>query len=128
MYRHGEQQTEDADREAVKSESCRDMIILKPNSLPNDVIEIDEEVEPKEHYFECCIFCHYSPSYRLPQFVFHDGGRCTRETEQKYLENVTHKIYLYPDGVLLYKCYDVCELIVGVVCLVHMRRPLYKLR
>jgi len=80
MYRHGEQQTEDADREAVKSESCRDMIILKPDSLPNDVIEIGEEVEPKEHYFKCCIFCHYSPSYRLPQFVFHDRGRCTRET------------------------------------------------
>ena len=39
-----------------------------------------------------------------------------------------YKIYLHTDGALIYKCYDVCELIVGVACLVHMRRPLYKLK
>ena len=85
-------------------------------------------MEPKEHYFKRCIFCHYSPLRRFPQFVFHNRGRCTREAEQKCLEDVTRKIYLYPDGVSLYKCYDVCELIVRVVCLLHMRRSLYKLR
>ena len=37
-------------------------------------------------------------------------------------------MYLHTDGAIIYKCYDVCELIVRVSCLVHMRRPLYKLK
>lgn len=40
MYRHGEQQTEDADCEAVNSESCRDVIILKPDSLPDTSLRL----------------------------------------------------------------------------------------
>ncbi|WP_165157784.1 IS66 family transposase [Parabacteroides sp. ZJ-118] len=90
--------------------------------------EREEDVEPEEHYFKRWIFCHYSPKRNLTQYIFHDRGRRTREAEQKYLEEVTHKIYLHTDGAMIYKCYDVCELIVRVACLVHMRRPLYKLR
>ena len=66
--------------------------------------------------------------HNLVQYVFHDRGRRTREAEQKYLEEVKHKIYLHSDGAQLYKCYDTTELIVRVACLVHIRRPLFKLR
>lgn len=38
------------------------------------------------------------------------------------------KLYLHSDGAPLYKCYDIGELIMRVACMVHMRRPLYKLR
>lgn len=90
--------------------------------------ETADDVEPEEHYFKRWIFCHYSPKWNLTQFIFHDRGRRSREAEQKYLEEVTHKMYLHTDGAIIYKCYDVCELIVRVSCLVHMRRPLYKLK
>ena len=90
--------------------------------------ETEKDVEPEEHYFKRWIFCHYSPKWNLTRFVFHERGRRTREVEQKYLEEVGHKTYLHTDGALIYKCYDVCELIVRVACLVHMRRPLYKLK
>ena len=90
--------------------------------------EEEEDVTPEEHYFKRWIFCHYSPTWNLTQFIFHERGRRTREAEQKYLEEVSHKMYLHTDGALIYKCYDVCELIVRVACLVHMRRPLYKLK
>lgn len=90
--------------------------------------EAEDDVEPEEHYFKRWIFCHYSPTWNLTQFIFHERGRRTREAEQKYLEEVSHKMYLHTDGALIYKCYDVCELIVRVACLVHMRRPLYKLK
>lgn len=90
--------------------------------------ETEEDVDPEEHYFKRWIFCHYSPTWNLTQFIFHGRGRRTREAEQKYLEEVSHKMYLHTDGAPIYKCYDVCELIVRVACLVHMRRPLYKLK
>lgn len=90
--------------------------------------EREEEVEPEEHYFKRWLFAHYSPMHNLVQYVFHGRGRRTREAEQKYLEDVKHKIYLHSDGAPLYKCYDTAELIVRVACLVHMRRPIYKLR
>ncbi|EJX09848.1 transposase IS66 [gut metagenome] len=90
--------------------------------------EEEEDVTPEEHYFKRWIFCHYSPTWNLTQFIFHERGRRTREAEQKYLEEVSHKMYLHTDGALIYKCYDACELIVRVACLVHMRRPLYKLK
>lgn len=38
------------------------------------------------------------------------------------------KIYLHSDGALIYKCYDVGELIQRIACLVHMRRPFFKLK
>lgn len=90
--------------------------------------EREEDVEPEEHYFKRWLFSHYSPMHNLVQYVFHDRGRRTREAEQKYLEDVNHKIYLHSDGAQLYKCYDTTELIVRVACLVHIRRPIYKLR
>ena len=95
--------------------------------LPNKG-EREEDVEPEEHYFKRWLFCHYSPMHNLVQYVFHERGRRTREAEQKYLEDVKHKIYLHSDGAQLYKCYDTTELIVRVACLVHIRRPIYKLR
>ena len=90
--------------------------------------EREEDVEPEEHYFKRWLFSHYSPMHNLVQYVFHERGRRTREAEQKYLEDVKHKIYLHSDGAQLYKCYDTTELIVRVACLVHIRRPIYKLR
>lgn len=90
--------------------------------------EKEEDVEPEEHYFKRWLFCHYSPTNNLVQYVFYDRGRRTREAEQAYLGDVRHKIYLHSDGAQLYKCYDTTELIVRVACLVHMRRPLYKLK
>ena len=90
--------------------------------------ECEEDVEPEEHYFKRWLFSQYSPMHNLVQYVFHDRGRRTREAEQKYLEEVKHKIYLHSDGAQLYKCYDTTELIVRVACLVHIRRPLFKLR
>ena len=90
--------------------------------------EREEDVEPEEHYFKRWLFSQYSPMHNLVQYVFHDRGRRTREAEQKYLEEVKHKIYLHSDGAQLYKCYDTTELIVRVACLVHIRRPLFKLR
>ena len=90
--------------------------------------EREEDVEPEEHYFKRWLFTHYSPMHNLVQYVFHERGRRTREAEQKYLEEVSHKIYLHSDGAKLYKCYDTTELIVRVACLVHIRRPLFKLK
>lgn len=90
--------------------------------------ERENDVEPEEHYFKRWLFTHYSPMHNLVQYVFHERGRRTREAEQKYLEDVKHKIYLHTDGAQLYKCYDTTELIVRVACLVHIRRPIYKLR
>ena len=36
--------------------------------------------------------------------------------------------YLHSDGAPIYKCYDVGELILRIACLVHMRRPFFKLK
>ena len=107
-----------SDETTLKTCDCR---------LP-DKGEREEDVEPEEHYFKRWLFSHYSPMHNLVQYVFHDRGRRTREAEQKYLEEVKHKIYLHSDGAQLYKCYDTTELIVRVACLVHIRRPLFKLR
>jgi hypothetical protein len=93
--------------------------------------EQEEDVEPEEHYFKRWIFCHYSPKNKLTQFVFYKRGRRTREAEQAYLGEVMDnmkKRYLHSDGAALYKCYDLCELIVRVSCLVHIRRPFFKLK
>ncbi len=47
---------------------------------------------------------------------------------KKYFEDVIEKIYLHSDGAPIYKCYDVGELIQRIACLVHMRRPFFKLK
>lgn len=59
--------------------------------------EEEEDVTPEEHYFKRWIFCHYSPTWNLTQFIFHERGRRTREAEQKYLEEVSHKMYLHTE-------------------------------
>lgn len=44
---------------------------------------------------------------------FYKHGHKTREAEQHNLRDVNDKLYVHSDGVQLYKCYDVGELIVG---------------
>lgn len=44
------------------------------------------------------------------------------------MRDVSDKLYVHSDDAQLYKCYDVGELIVRIVCLVHMRRSFFKLR
>lgn len=69
-----------------------------------------------------------APTLGLTQFVFHERGRRTQEAVKKYFEDVMDKLYLHSDGAPIYKCYDVGELIQRIACLVHMRRPFYKLK
>lgn len=87
-----------------------------------------EDVEDELHFFKRWIFCYLSPSLGLTQFVFHERGRRTQEAVKKYFEDVMDKLYLHSDGAPIYKCYDVGELIMRIACLVHMRRPFYKLK
>lgn len=90
--------------------------------------ETAEEVEDDLHFFKRWIFCYYAPLFGLTQFVFHERGRRTQEAVRKYFEDVIEKIYLHSDGAPIYKCYDVGELIQRIACLVHMRRPFFKLK
>lgn len=90
--------------------------------------EKEEDVDPEEHYFKRWMFCHHAPGPNLTQFDFFERGRRTREAEQAYLRDVTGKLYVHSDGAQLYKCYDIGELIIRIACLVHIRRPLFKLK
>ena len=99
----------------------------KDKRLP-DKDEKAEDVEDDLHYFKRWIFCYYAPLHSLTQFVFHDRGRRTQEAVKKYFEDVIEKLYLHSDGAPIYKCYDVGELILRIACLVHMRRPFFKLK
>ena len=90
--------------------------------------ETIEDVEDELHFFKRWIFCYYAPMLGLTQFVFHERGRRTQEAVKKYFEDVIEKIYLHSDGAPIYKCYDVGELIQRIACLVHMRRPFFKLK
>ena len=90
--------------------------------------ETIEDVEDELHFFKRWIFCYYAPMLGLTQFVFHERGRRTQEAVKKYFEDVMEKIYLHSDGAPIYKCYDVGELIQLIACLVHMRRPFFKLK
>lgn len=90
--------------------------------------ETAEDVEDDLHFFKRWIFCYYAPLLGLTQFVFHERGRRTQEAVRKYFEDVMERIYLHSDGAPIYKCYDVGELIQRIACLVHMRRPFFKLR
>lgn len=87
-----------------------------------------EDVEEDLHFFKRWIFCYLAPTLGLTQFVFHERGRRTQEAVRKYFEDVMDKLYLHSDGAPIYKCYDVGELIMRIACLVHMRRPFYKLK
>ena len=90
--------------------------------------ETVEDVEDDLHFFKRWIFCYYAPLFGLTQFVFHERGRRTQAAVKKYFEDVIEKIYLHSDGAPIYKCYDVGELIQRIACLVHMRRPFFKLK
>ena len=90
--------------------------------------ETAEDVENDLHFFKRWIFCYYAPLVGLTQFVFHERGRRTQAAVKKYFEDVMEKIYLHSDGAPIYKCYDVGELIQRIACLVHMRRPFFKLK
>lgn len=90
--------------------------------------ETVEDVEDELHFFKRWIFCYHAPLSGLTQFVFHERGRRTQEAVKKYFEDVVEKIYLHSDGAPIYKCYDVGELIQRIACLVHMRRPFFKLK
>lgn len=90
--------------------------------------ETIEDVEDELHFFKRWIFCYYAPMLGLTQFVFHERGRRTQEAVKKYFEDVMEKIYLHSDCAPIYKCYDVGELIQRIACLVHMRRPFFKLK
>ena len=90
--------------------------------------ENEDDVEPEEHYFKRWMFCYHSKRLNLTQFVSYKRGRRTREAVKAYFKEVTDRLWLHSDGAPLYKCYDVCELITRVSCLVHMRRPFFKLK
>lgn len=90
--------------------------------------EGEDDVEPEEHYFKRWLFCYYSKPLKLTQFVSYKRGRRSREAVKEYFKEVTDRLWLHSDGAPLYKCYDVCELITRVSCLVHMRRPFFKLK
>lgn len=90
--------------------------------------ENEEDVEDDLHFFKRWLFCHHSPELKLSQFIFHERGRRTQDAIRDYLKDVTDKLYLHSDGAPLYKCYDIGELIMRVACMVHMRRPFYKLK
>lgn len=49
-------------------------------------------------------------------------------SREEILRGRSQKIYLHTDGAPIYKCYDVGELIVRIACLVHMRRPFFRLK
>ncbi len=90
--------------------------------------ETVEDVEDALHFFKRWMFCYHAPSYGLTQFVFHERGRRTQEAVKKYFGDVMEKIFLHSDGAPIYKCYDVGELIQRIACLVHIRRPFFKLK
>ena len=90
--------------------------------------ENEADVEDDLHFFKRWMFCHHSPELKLTQFIFHERGRRTQEAIQTYLKDVKERLWIHSDGAPLYKCYDVHELIVRVACLVHMRRPFFKLK
>ena len=106
--------------------------------LPNKG-EKEEDVEDEQHYYKRWMFCHYAPSIKLTQFVFFERGRRTREAVESYFKNAKKRLFIHSDGAPLYKCYDVkvgdlekcsevADIIVRISCLVHMRRPHFKLK
>ncbi len=100
--------------------------------------ETDDDVEDVHKYFKRWLFSIYAPGLKLTQFFFHDRGRRSRDAIVEYLKKVRHRLYLHTDGAPMYKCFeqdagtdkgdDLYELIVRIACLVHIRRPLYKLK
>ena len=106
--------------------------------LPNKG-ERENDVENDKHYFDRWMFCHHADSIKLTQFVFFERGRRTRKAVEAYLANAKKRLFINSDGCPIYKCYDVTvdelekcseitDIIIRVSCLVHMRRPFFKLK
>jgi hypothetical protein len=60
--------------------------------------------------------------------VFFGRGRRTQEAIKEYFKDVMDRLYLHSDGAKMYKCYDIADLIIRISCLVHIRRPFFKLK
>ena len=93
-----------------------------------DKDEKEEDVEDDLHYFRRWMYCHHAGPLRLTQFVFFGRGRRTQEAIKEYFSDLIARLYLHSDGALMYKCYNVAGLIIRISCLVHMRRPFFKLK
>ena len=140
----------DLEQEAKKPENERSVIVLKPEGLPVDAYEIGEDVTERLVYVQG-----YTRAQRIIRKKYMDprGNVYHINLPEKYkncmgrtkataslISQVIAKhfedgmtigdieLWLKSMGINIYKCYDVCELIVRVSCLVHMRRPLYKLK
>ena len=95
--------------------------------LPNKD-EKEEDIEDDLHYFRRWMYCHHAGPLRLTQFVFFGRGRRTQEAIKEYFKDVMDRLYLHSDGAKMYKCYNIAGLIIRISCLVHMRRPFFKLK
>ena len=106
--------------------------------LPNKG-EKEEDVEKDKHFFPRWMFCHHADSIKLTQFIFFDRGRRTREAVESYFSKAKKHLFVNSDGCPIYKCYDVsvadlekcsevADIIIRISCLVHMRRPFFKLK
>ena len=106
--------------------------------LPNKG-EKEDDVEKDKHYFDRWMFCHHADSIKLTQFVFFERGRRTRKAVEAYLSKAKKRLFVNSDGCPIYKCYDITvndlekcseitDIIIRVSCLVHMRRPFFKLK
>ena len=71
--------------------------------------------------------------------MFFERGRRTRKAVEAYLSKAKKRLFVNSDGCPIYKCYDVTvkdlekcseitDIIIRVSCLVHMRRPFFKLK
>ena len=101
--------------------------------------ESEDEVEKDKHYYDRWMFCHHADSIKLSQFVFFERGRRTRRAVEAYLSKARKRLFVNSDGCPIYKCYDVTvqelekcseitDIIIRVACLVHIRRPFFKLK
>ena len=106
--------------------------------LPNKG-EKEEDVEKDRHYFDRWMFCHHADSIKLSQFVFFERGRRTRKAVEAYFSKAKKRLFVNTDGCPIYKCYDVSvadlekcsevvDIIIRISCLVHIRRPFFKLK
>ena len=106
--------------------------------LPNKG-EKEEDVEDDKHYYNRWMFCHHADSIKLTQFVFFDRGRRTRKAVEAYFSRARKRLFVNTDGCPIYKCYDVtatdlekcsevADIIIRISCLVHIRRPFFKLK
>ena len=95
--------------------------------LPNKD-EKEEDVEDDLHYFRRWMYCHHSGPLKLTQFVFFGRGRRTQDAIKEYFKDVMDRLYLHSDGAKMYKCYNIAGLIIRISCLVHMRRPFFRLK